>query len=234
MNATPGKWQIFEAETPVLTCAYSFGPGIANALAVGAPAGLFVFSPPYRPDATVLDGLRSFGPVAALVATNAFHHMGLPEWARQFPEAAVFAPAQSVARVSRKARLGHVRPVSEAQTLAGPHLEMMDMPHYRTGEVLACIDTARGRAWYVTDVISNMPELPRHPLVRLAYALSASAPGLKFNNFAALFMLRDKRALKCWLAAEYRRAPPRWLIPAHGEIADLGEAGAALAAVFEA
>lgn len=33
-------------------------------------------------------------------------------------------------------------------------------------------------------------------------AVSGSAPGLRFNNIAPLFMVRDRRALRRWLAAE--------------------------------
>lgn len=232
MAATGGKWQVFEPDTPVLTYTYSFGLGVSNALAVGTPGGLFVMSPPYRTDAAAFDELRRYGPVSALIATNAFHHMGLPEWKRRFPDAAVYAPSQSIRRVARKARLDGVRPLHEAQ-LAGARLTLTDMPHYRTGEVLARLQTTRGAAWYVTDVISNLPALPRNPIFRLIYGASGSAPGLKFNNFAALFMVRDKRALKRWLADEYGRAPPRWIIPAHGEVADLAAAGAAVHALFE-
>jgi hypothetical protein len=45
---------------------------------------------------------------------------------------------------------------------------------------------------------------------------------LKFNNIAPLFMVRDKAALKRWLAAQAATAPPRWLIPCHGDVVDLG------------
>jgi hypothetical protein len=33
-------------------------------------------------------------------------------------------------------------------------------------------------------------------------------------------MVRDKAALRGWLAGEFAAAPPRFLIPAHGEIVD--------------
>jgi hypothetical protein len=39
MDATPHTWKIFDAATPVLIHEYSFGPGTANALAVGAEDG---------------------------------------------------------------------------------------------------------------------------------------------------------------------------------------------------
>jgi hypothetical protein len=94
----------------------------------------------------------------------------------------------------------------------------MDMPHYKTGEVLVRIASERGLVWYVTDIVMNLPVLPSNPVFKLLFRLSGSGPGLKLNNIAPLFMVRDKAALKRWLAAEFDKAPPSWLIPTHGDI----------------
>jgi len=177
-------------------------------------------SPPYRAADRVFEDLRRYGPVRALVASNAFHHMGIPEWKRRFSDAAVFAPAQSIARVERQTRLSGIRTLADAAAITGPDLELIDMPHYRTGEVLVRVKTARGLVWYVTDIILNMLELPEHPIVSILFRLSGSAPGLRFNNIGPMFMVKDKAALKRWLAAEYEKDPPRWLIAAHGDVAD--------------
>jgi hypothetical protein len=220
MDKTPQGWNLIDTETPILTYEYCFGPGTANALAVGGRDGLIVVSPPCKVPNEVVEDLRRFGPILALVAPNAFHHMGLAEWKARCPDADLFAPAQSVARVERQSGLHGIRPVAEAAGALGPRLQLVDMPHYKTGEILVRVETARGLIWYVTDVIMNMPTLPRHPLARLLFKLSGSGPGLRFNNIAPLFMVKDKAALKRWLAAEAAARPPRWLIPAHGDIFD--------------
>jgi hypothetical protein len=221
MKTTPHGWNIFDADIPILTYTYSFGPGMANALAVGGRSGLIIVSPPYRATRAVVEDLSPYGRVLALIASNAFHHMGVPEWKRQFPEAAIFAPAQAVARVERQTRLGGIRPLADASAITGPRLDLIDMPHYRTGEVLVRMRTDRGVVWYVTDVILNMPTLPTNPIIKILFKLSGNAPGLKFNNIAPVFMAKDKKAVKCWLAAEYQKEPPLWLIATHGDIADL-------------
>lgn len=220
METTPHGWKVFDADIPILTYSYSFGPGTANALAVGVAGGLVIVSAPSRVADGVFEDLRPYGPVLALVASNAFHHMGIPEWKRRFPHAAVFAPAQSVARVERQTKLSGIRPLADAAAIAGPDLELIDMPHYRTGEVLVRVKTARGLVWYVTDIILNMRALPEHPIMSILFRLSGSAPGLRFNNIGPIFMVKDKAALKCWLAAEYEKDPPRWLIATHGGVAD--------------
>ena len=191
-----------------------------------------VVSPPCRVAAGGQDDLSRFGPVRALVASNAFHHMGLAQWKARFPEAAVFAPAQSIARVERQTKLAGIRPLADAASVTGPRLELIDMPHYKTGEVLVRITTDRGLVWYVTDIVMNMPTLPSHPLAKALFRLSGSAPGLKFNNIAPLFMVQDKAALKRWLTAQMDKAPPRWVIPTHGDIVDCASNPDALRNLF--
>jgi hypothetical protein len=223
MQTTPHGWRIFEDKSPVLLYPYSFGPGVANALAVGGEGGLLVISPPWRAAPGVFDDLAAFGAVRALIASNAFHHLGLREWKARFPQAAIFAPAQSIARIAKLSKLEGIRPLAEAQPLAGPRVELVDMPHYRTGELLVRIRTDRGLAWYLTDVITNMSELPGSLLFKFLFWLSGSAPGLRFNNVAPLFMVRDKAALRRWLREEFDKNPPQWLIPTHGDIVDFAQ-----------
>jgi hypothetical protein len=215
-------WKVFDARAPILTCEYSFGPGTAVALAVGGQDGLVVVSPPCRVASTAFDELSQYGAVRALVASNAFHYLGIPKWKARFPSAAIFAPAQSIARVERRSGLSGIQPLYEAASITGTRLELADMPYYKTGEVLVRVITDRGLVWYVTDVIMNLPVLPKNPIARLVFGLSHSGPGLKFNNIAPLFMVSDKPALRRWIADEFRKSPPRWLIPAHGEIVDFG------------
>lgn len=217
MHATPHGWQVFDAERPILTYEYSFGPGIANALAVRGRRGLVVVSPPCRVAPGVFDDLVPYGKVDALVASNAFHHMGLREWKSRFPDAALFAPAQSVSRVEKHSKLSGIRPLADAGAVAGEGLELIDMPHYKTGEVLVRMATSRGPVWYVTDIIMNLRALPANPVINLMFRMSRSAPGLRFNNIAPLFMVADKAALRRWLTDELKKAPPAWLIATHGD-----------------
>jgi hypothetical protein len=220
MQTTPHGWKVFDADLPILLYEYSFGPGLANALAFRGDGGMVVVSPPCRVAPGVFDDLAAHGKVVALVASNAFHHMGLPEWKARFPDAAVYAPAQAVARVAKHAKLDGVRPLSDARAVAGARAELVDMPHYKTGEVLVKLASGRGPVWYVTDVIMNLPKLPPNPIVRFLFRVSGSGPGLRFNNIAPIFMVRDKAALRRWIAEEFRRAPPAWLIAAHGDAVD--------------
>jgi hypothetical protein len=80
------------------------------------------------------------------------------------------------------------------------------------------IASQRRPAWYVTDIVMNLPALPSNPVFKLMFKLSGSGPGLRLNNIAPLFMVLDKPALRRWLAAGFAKAPPSWLIPSHGDV----------------
>jgi hypothetical protein len=233
-NRTPNGWRIFDAATPVLTYEYSFGIGAAVAIAVGTGDGLVVVSPPSRVSAGVMDDLARFGPVRALVAPNAHHHRGLTAWRERFPEAPVFAPAQAIERLRKKAGQQGVRPLGEAASLTGPRLQLVDLPHCKTGEALVRIKSARGLVWFLADVVTNMPVLPGHPMASLLFKLSGSAPGLKFNNLAGLLMVKDKPALKKWFTSQIDASAPNWFIPSHGKALELGSNPEPLRQVFAA
>lgn len=221
MNQTHHGWRIFDAATPLLTYEYNFGAGNATAIAVGTGDGLVVISPPCRVSEGVFDDLAQFGPVCALVAPNAYHHMGLVNWRERFPAARLFAPAQAIERVGKQTGLAGLEPVSAAGPLLGERIELVDLPHCKTGETLVCVQSGRGLVWFVADVVTNMPSLPDHPIAKWIFKFSGSAPGLKFNNLAGLIMVRDKPALKRLLAAKLAADVPSWLIPSHGDPVDL-------------
>jgi hypothetical protein len=225
------SWTVVESSLPALTYTYSFGPGIANALALVVEGGVVVVSPPCNPPESAFTELEQRGPVRALVASNAFHHMGLPSWKARFPDALVFAPAQSIARVEKRAKLTGIRPVAEAAKLLGDRVEILDMPHYKTGEVLVRWRADGGWAWYVTDVAMNIPKVPKG-LFGLLTRWTKSAPGFRRNAISATFMVKDKRALYAWIAEQARKTPPGLVVTCHGEPARLTDPPAEVTAAF--
>jgi hypothetical protein len=216
------SWTVVEPSLPALTCTYSFGPGTANALAVAVDGGVVVVSPPFKPEERVFTELEKHGPVRALVAPNAFHHMGVAAWKARYPEAAIFAPAQSIARVAKKTKLTGIQPLAEAAKLTGDRVELIDMPHYKTGEALVRWRTSGGAAWYVTDILMNLP--PGVPgLVGRIFRVTRSAPGLRRNALAGVLMIKDKRALYAWLVEQAEKAPPQIIVTCHGEPVKLAD-----------
>jgi glyoxylase-like metal-dependent hydrolase (beta-lactamase superfamily II) len=230
--ATQQSWVPVALDPWTATFEYSVGGGAATALVVDVGGGLLVASPPCHVADDAFEALAARAPVRALVATNAFHTLGLAPWKARFPGAAVFAPPQSLQRVTRVSGVGEIRPLSEAATLTGERVALIELPYFRTGEALIKVRTTEGLLWYVTDIIFNLPRLPSHPLFALLFKLTDSAPGLRINRIAPLFMVRNRLALWAWLAAEARRDKPRWLVPAHGERIDLADAPTQLEELF--
>ena len=232
-NMSAGKsWMPLSTDPWTAICEYSFGPGSAAALAVSVNGGVLVASPPCNVEAEVFGALAERGPVRALVATNAFHTLGLAPWKARFPEAAVFAPQQSLQRVAKVSGVAGIRPLGEAAAITGERVTLVDLPYFRTGEALIKVSTAEGLIWYVTDIILNLPRLPSNPLFAMLFKLTDCAPGLRINRIAPLFMVRNRPALWSWLAAEARRDRPRWLVPAHGDAVDLAASPTRLEELF--
>jgi hypothetical protein len=225
------SWTVVEPSLPALTYTYKFGPGLANTLAVKGDGGMIVVSPPCNPEESTFAELEKQGPVRALVAPNAYHHLGLPAWKARYPDAPIFAPAQSIARVEKQSKLTGLRPLAEAASLAGDRLELVDMPHYKTGEVLVRWRVDGGWAWYVTDLVFNMPKLPPGPF-GWVMRWTRSGPGLRRNALAATFMVKDKRALYAWIAEQAEKTPPSLIVACHGDVVKPGDPTAEMRAAF--
>jgi hypothetical protein len=226
-------WSVVDEKLPVLRCAYDFGPGEAFSVAVAGADGLIVVSPPANPSERTFAELEARGKVTALVASNAFHTMGIAPFKARFPDAKVFAPAQSIARVEKKSKTAGIKPLSASRDVAGANVDLLDIPHYKTGEVLVRARSGSNVLWYVTDVLMNVPEVPPG-IAGMIFKWTGSMPGLRRNNVAPVFMMKDKRSVWRWLHEEAEKEPPSVLVPAHGEILRMGVPGKELIDVLRA
>ena len=214
--STP-TWTVVEKSLPALTCTYNFGPGLANALALTVEGGgLIVLSPPCNVPDEIYTELEKRGPIRALVAPNAYHSMGLVPWRARYPDVPVFAPAQSIKRLEKTTKITGIRPAAEAAALLGDRVELIDMPHYKTGELLVRWRADDGAwVWFMTDVAFAMPTLPKG-IFGTVMKLTKSGPGFRRNAIAGFFMVKDKRALYAWISAQAAEKPPTLIVPCHG------------------
>lgn len=210
------SWTVAEPTLPALTFTYTFGPGTAKSLALVVNGGVVLVSPPCNPVEETFAGLAAHGALRALVAPNAFHTMGLAAWKQRFPDVPVFAPVQAIPRVGKQSKIADVRPLAEAQKLVGDRVELVEMPHYKTGEVLVRWPIESGWAWYLTDVAMNLTQhVPG--LFGTIFRWTKSTPGFRRNAIAGMFMMKDKQAVYAWLRAEAEKKPPRHLVMCHGD-----------------
>lgn len=211
------SWKPVADGSPLLTCTYSFGRGIAKALAAPCDGGYVVVSPPGGATERTFAELEARGKIRALIAPNAYHNVGMAPWHARFPDAAMFAPAQSIPRVEKQGKVAGLRALAHFAALSGRELELIDMPHYRTGEALLRARHGADVAWFVTDVIFNMRTEKLPFPVRQAFEWTKSGPGLRPNGLGTRWMAKDLRAVHRWLRAELEALPPTQLVVAHGE-----------------
>ena len=107
-------WHPLSADGNIRGLKYSFGPGTANTMAVRLDDGCWmVVSPSSSSPAAALDELANEGGVSALVAPNAFHHLGQAAWRARFPDAVSYAPASALPRLASKCAAVPFRPAEE-------------------------------------------------------------------------------------------------------------------------
>jgi hypothetical protein len=221
MQTTQHGWRIIDGDAGVLSFTYKFGGGgEANCFTAKLPSGgLMVISPPSRSTAAVMGDLAAYGEVEAIVANNGFHHLGIGSWREQFPRARCFAAPGAIERIGKKSKsAGELEPLSALRPLLGEHVAVIEAPASKAGETWAWAKIAGGYAWYGSDVLANMEQLPSNFLVRALFKWTKSAPGYKVFNFAVKFILGDKKRALGQLLDDVRKHPPTVMVPAHGTI----------------
>jgi hypothetical protein len=197
-----------------------------RAFVVRAPdGGLVVLSPPPDPEAE--RDVAALGPVAHLVAPNAFHYLGVPGWSRAFPLAALWlAPGLRARRPELPA--GH----ELADGVATPFAEVLPhavfAPQPRVSEVAFLHRPSR--TLILTDAAFHVLEAP--PRDRLGWRVMGVWRRFGPSLTARTFLLRDRATVAAWIgrlcAWDFGR-----IAVAHGEVLE-GAGPAALRAAFRA
>lgn len=221
MQTTQHGWQIIDGDAGVLSFSYKFGgEGQANCFTAKLPSGgLMIISPPSRATAAEIGDLAAYGEVEAIVANNGFHHLGIPSWREHFPRARCFAAPGARARIAKKSKdAGEIEPLSALQPLLGDHVAVVEAPASKPGETWAWAKIAGGYAWYASDLLANMEQLPSGFVVRSLFKWTKSAPGYKVFNLALKLILSDKKLALGRMLEDVRKHPPTVMVPAHGTI----------------
>jgi hypothetical protein len=183
---------------------------------VGRPGELIVLSPPRGLTDADFAEIEEQGRPVALVATNGFHHLGLPEWHRRYPDAKLFAPLQAARRIARKQPgLPAFEPLHALSALCPAGVEALEPPGMRIPDVVARVSTPKGWLYSFNDIVMNLTRVPPGLLGKV-FEWTGSAPGFKVARFFTLIGVKDKKAFKRWLLAELSKAPPALLTTAHG------------------
>jgi hypothetical protein len=158
-----------------------------------------------------------------LVCGNHFHWLGIPEWLERFPEARVVATKTAAPRL--RAKLG--RDVGELSEIDLPKgTTFVEPAGVGSGEIWL---DANG-AWIVCDAFFNEPNMA-NGVMGVGLRLSGTTPGLRIGQTWKWMQLSKRAEYKEWLLARLKDAPPKALIPAHGEMAEGADLADRLAAL---
>lgn len=211
-------WNVIDERAGILWREYAFTEGAyATTLAFRGDEGMIVLSPGNGLGPRAYDALAEFGPVRALVATNAAHHLGQHGWRERFPDARSYAPAGALAKLARKVPAVPFAPLSELSLPA--HARWQEAPGFKTGETLMSVDSTRGPVWFTGDLLVNMSRLPPRPL-RWLFTWTGSAPGFRLFRLATMAFVRDRGAVRAWALARIDAHPPAIVVPGHGPAYD--------------
>jgi glyoxylase-like metal-dependent hydrolase (beta-lactamase superfamily II) len=209
-------FEVIDENPLVLFREYAFSKGAyATTLVFRGTDGLVVVSPGSGVTARELDALKEHGEVTALVANNAFHHLGQGPWREHFPNAKSYAPSGALERLRKKAPAIPFRPLSELALPSG--VEAHEIPGFKQGEAFFSIRTSRGTLWFTGDLLTNIQKTPGPP-VRWLFSWTGSAPGYRLFRPAVWLLVRDKKAVRAWMLDRLASDPPALIVPAHGPL----------------
>lgn len=221
MQTTENGWTIIDAAAAVLSFTYEFSAGAtSNSFTARlASGGLLVLSPPTKLSRAQADDLAAYGPVEALVANNGFHHMGLARCRELFPEARCFAAPGARARIAKKSSdAGELEDLSALTPLLAEGVAVIETTASKCGETWARVKLDEGYAWYASDLLANIEQLPPNFVLRALFKWTKSAPGYRLFNLAHKLVLKDRKAVLRDMLEDVREHPPRVMVPAHGAL----------------
>ncbi|MFO0746186.1 MAG: hypothetical protein U1F43_11000 [Myxococcota bacterium] len=225
-------WEKVDAAGTVLALKYSFGPGTANTLVARLDDDtLLAVSPASGLPPAVLDALAERGDVSALVAPNAYHHMGHKAWRARWPNAVSYAPDGAMARLAKKCPDVPFEPLTKLAPHLGSRVELLVPPDMKTPDLLVRVDTPDGNVWFLGDLVSNLTKADLRLPVRMLFRLLGGGPGLRFNKVPTMVYLKDKAAWRAWVREQLALAPVAVAVPAHGDLVR-DDAAARLAAAL--
>jgi hypothetical protein len=206
------------ADGSVRVLSYSFGFGTANTLAAKLDDGTWLaISPSVGTPEEALQALADDGGVSALIAPNAFHHLGQGPWRQRFPQAISYAHADALPRLSKKAAGIPFRSLHELQSKLPSRVRIVEPAGLKAPDVLAVVHSGDETVWFGGDLISNTAAADMSLLARVGFGLLGGGPGFRLNPVPSIVYLKDKLAWRTSVQAVLAAAPPTAFVPAHGD-----------------
>ncbi|MEQ9365204.1 MAG: hypothetical protein RIF32_13230 [Leptospirales bacterium] len=193
--------------TPGVTDLYSTRKGPLRMSALQLTDGsICIVSPVAGLSAGLLENARDPTKVKFLLAPNHYHNQGLQEFSRAFPAATVCAPESARPRLEKQTGL-RIDGIAKLAGLLPAHMQLIEPPGLKTGEIWLAIKQSSTRAWFVVDAFRGPDDADDPP---------AQEPAL-VGTFPS-FGVGDAGAYTEWVLARIAADAPNLLIPCHGAL----------------
>jgi hypothetical protein len=218
MAPTPlNRWQTLTSDGSIRWLKYSWGPATANTLAARLQDGTWlVVAPSAGSPMSVLEDLSKDGTVSALIAPNAYHHLGQQAWRLHFPGATSYAPAGALPRLSRKSPAVPYRPASDLIETVHPRVSFLIPEGMKSPDMLIRVSVAGSTVWWMGDLFTNSAREDQNWLLRLIAPLAGSGLGYRRNSRPGMIYVRNPRTWLHSITNALDAEPPSIVVPAHG------------------
>jgi hypothetical protein len=176
-----------------------------------------VLSPGLNTSAELFADLEKLGRVAAIVAPNIGHDLGLREWQARYPDVPFYASLPTVKAVAKaKKDLRPLQSLAELLPTLPEGVRLWEAPGTSAGTVFMAVRRGGHEMLYLDDLVANMAALPGKQPFRFFFWLSGSAPGLKLSKVFKFFFVKNARAMARSVLDHAEAHPPTVLLFAHG------------------
>lgn len=211
------RWQDLTRDGSVRWLKYSWGPATANTLAVRLEDGSWlVVAPSVGSASSVLGELSKDGTVSALIAPNAYHHLGQRAWRLHFPSAISYAPDGALPRLSRKSPDVPYRPASDLSETIHPRVSFLVPEGMKSPDMLVRVSDAGSTVWWMGDLFTNNAVADQNWLLRMISPLAGSGVGYRRNSKPGMIYVRNPKAWLHSITNALDAEPPTVVVPAHG------------------
>jgi hypothetical protein len=189
-----------------------------------------VVSGPIGADDAFFAATDALGEVAAIVAPNTGHDLGLAPWHARYPAATLYAPAVAAPQIEKAKKVGPIRPLGELHTGAGTRF--LDVPGTKSGMTMFSVEAGEKRVTFTDELVMFGPMAGPAPARFVFWLAGSGGEGVRLNKLWTMVFAKDKREVARAVAAELEAHPPTTLVLGHGPVLeDVGAARAAVAGV---
>lgn len=168
---------------------------------------LCLYSPVQGIGQKALQSLAEIGEVAFLLAPNHYHHKGLKEYVKSFPNALLCAPDYAAPRLQKVTGLSFSS-LETLEALFPAGIAIVTPDGLKTGEIWLRIENADKTAWLLVDAFCG-PKIGKG---------NAEAEIPETLKTFPVYGTGDRASYRSWVSKQIGNDRPEILIPCHGAV----------------